>query len=87
MNIEPAGIHFALAGVQEYFTIQRDEWKAVRLNADPEPEYFVHVYVNGKRARQNVDYNRNAADARFFFFPGVRAGDLVEILYRSMLLT
>lgn len=67
---------------QEYFTIQRDEWKAVKISRAPDEGSLVWVFRNGLKQRQNLDFFRKAADPTFFFFPFVAAGDLIEIVFK-----
>lgn len=67
---------------QEYFTIQRDEWKAVKISLAPDEGPLVWVFRNGLKQRQNVDFFRNAVDRTFFFFPFVEKGDLIEIVFK-----
>ena len=67
--------------LDEYFTIQRTEWKSIALAQTPNLAYPVLIWVNGLKLRAQTDYYTTTATPKVYTFRATKAGDKVEVIY------
>ncbi len=67
--------------LDEFFTIQRTEWKNVLLAQTPDLAYPVLIWRNGLKQRAQLDYYTTKLAPKTYTFRATVAGDKIEVMY------